>query len=116
MITMQQALTANEFVSTMWRTMRGDRLLDSDTKPTVRCRRNGATKTWKKYPGLFRIPVKAGLKTCFYIQNFNDSDLAAPAPGGKALQSRNDDEWAIPAHWAAERALFEGVRDAGVKP
>jgi hypothetical protein len=36
----------------------------------VRARRNGKTKTWKTRPGIFRIPVKYGLKECFYIDNF----------------------------------------------
>jgi hypothetical protein len=29
-----------------------------------RLRRNGKTQTWKTRPGDFRIPVKAGLKSC----------------------------------------------------
>jgi len=36
----------------------------------VRARRNGKTKTWKTRPGLFQIPVKYGLKSYFYIDNF----------------------------------------------
>ncbi len=36
----------------------------------VRARRNGKTRTWKTRPGLFQIPVKYGLKSCFYIDNF----------------------------------------------
>ena len=36
----------------------------------VRPRRNGKTKTWKTRPGLFQIPVKYGLKSYFYIDNF----------------------------------------------
>jgi len=30
-------------------------------------RRNGATKVWKTRPSEYRIPVKAGLKSCGYI-------------------------------------------------
>lgn len=29
-----------------------------------RLRRNGATKTWKRAPERYSIPVKAGLKSC----------------------------------------------------
>ena len=29
-----------------------------------RLRRNGATKRWKREPSRFRIPVKAGLRSC----------------------------------------------------
>ncbi len=34
-------------------------------------RRNGKTKTWKTRPGEFRIPVKAGLRSCAYITHYN---------------------------------------------
>ena len=33
----------------------------------ARCRVNGACKTWKTRPTEFRLPVKHGLKLCFYI-------------------------------------------------
>lgn len=33
----------------------------------VRCRKTGALKTWKTRPGDFRLPVKYGLKTSFYL-------------------------------------------------
>lgn len=33
----------------------------------LRAKRNGHTQTWKTRPGQFKIPVKHGLKTCFYI-------------------------------------------------
>lgn len=36
-----------------------------------RLRRNGATKTWKTRPGHFKIPVKAGLRSCAYITHEN---------------------------------------------
>jgi hypothetical protein len=32
-----------------------------------RCRVNGACKTWKTRPDDFRLPVKHGLRDCFYI-------------------------------------------------
>jgi len=34
-------------------------------------RRNGQTKTWKREPGKFQIPVKRGLKEYGYITNEN---------------------------------------------
>lgn len=43
---------------------------NSDGTP-VRCRVNGACKTWKTRPDEFRLPVKYGLKTCFYITESN---------------------------------------------
>ena len=32
-----------------------------------RCRRNGRTKLWKTRSGEFRIPIKAGFRTCGYV-------------------------------------------------
>lgn len=34
-------------------------------------RRNGATKTWKRQPGVFKIPMKYGMYEHFYITNAN---------------------------------------------
>lgn len=33
----------------------------------LRCRANGKLKVWKTRPDDFRLPVKYGLKQCFYI-------------------------------------------------
>jgi len=40
-------------------------------KTPVRARRNGKTKTWKTRPNDFKIPVKYGLRDCFYITQDN---------------------------------------------
>lgn len=32
-------------------------------------RRNGQTKTWKRNPSKFMIPIKAGFRSCGYISN-----------------------------------------------
>lgn len=117
MITYQQALTAREF----WHAELVNpnlKLKDAGpgAKPT-KCRRNGKTQTWKKWPGLFRIPVKYGLKSCFYIQNFDDGGPNTPAAAGKGGQRRNDTAWCTPELWDAEHVLFEGVtHDGRVKP
>jgi hypothetical protein len=37
----------------------------------VRCRVNGKCKVWKTRPAEFRLPVKYGLKQCFYIDHTN---------------------------------------------
>jgi hypothetical protein len=63
MVTYEDTITASEFY------IDGEKYADG--KNTKRCRRNGATKTWKTRPGHFRIPVKYGLKTCFYITHAN---------------------------------------------
>jgi len=69
-VTINSVATATEF----WhRTAR-----NSDGTP-VRCRRNGQLKLWKTRPTEFRLPVKYGLKECFYITEFNCSDwVVAP--------------------------------------
>jgi hypothetical protein len=36
-----------------------------------RVRRNGRTKLWKTRPGEFRIPIKAGLRSCAYLTETN---------------------------------------------
>lgn len=49
-------------------------LKGSDKQP-VRCRVNGACKTWKTRPDDWRLPVKHGLRNCFYISpHYNASD------------------------------------------
>lgn len=40
----------------------------------VRCRVNGACKTWKTRPNEYRLPVKYGLRDCFYIDESNASE------------------------------------------
>jgi hypothetical protein len=72
-ITLSNSITADRFEHVSQKNV---------DKTPVRARRNGKTKTWKTRPNLFKIPVKYGLRTYFYIQNFNDSN-----------QPTNADEW-----------------------
>jgi len=66
------AMTANEFYH---RTEK-----NSDGSP-ARARRNGRTKTWKRQPGAFRIPVKHGMYDYFYIDNRNAGEWSVkPRP------------------------------------
>jgi hypothetical protein len=53
------------------------KLKNSDNSP-VRCRVNCKCKTWVTRPDEFRLPVKYGLKDCFYLtqNNANDWQLA----------------------------------------
>lgn len=37
-------------------------------------RRNGKTQTWKTRPGEFRIPIKAGFRTCGEITHRTDME------------------------------------------
>lgn len=40
----------------------------------LRCRPNGKPKFWKTRPHDFKLPVKYGLKNCFYLTPANISD------------------------------------------
>ena len=51
-------------------------LKNSDGSP-VRVRRNGKTKLWKTRPSDFKIPVKYGLRDCFYITPNNEQEWNA---------------------------------------
>jgi hypothetical protein len=78
MITKSDAMTVREFYHVKLRNADGT---------AVRCRVNGACKTWKTRPDDFRLPVKYGLKDCFYIEpgnaadwlTFDPTDLDEPA-------------------------------------
>ena len=48
-------------------------LTNKDGSP-VRARVNGAVKFWKRSPERFQIPMKYGLKECFYITNSENAD------------------------------------------
>jgi hypothetical protein len=41
-------------------------LTNADGTP-VRCRVNGKCKVWKRDPQRFSLPVKYGMKQCFYL-------------------------------------------------
>lgn len=53
-------------------------LKNADGTP-VRCRVNGKCKTWKTRPTEFRLPVKYGLRDCFYITPANAEEWVTPA-------------------------------------
>jgi hypothetical protein len=70
MITMEQALTSQVFHAP------DARPCESKQGP-IRWRRNGATKTWKRTPGKFKIPVKFGMYAYDYITNEEADQLHA---------------------------------------
>lgn len=65
-------------------------LKNADKISAVRCRVNGQCKTWKTKPAEFQLPVKHGLKQCFYI---------TPA---------NADQWETVAQAEARAAVVNG--------
>ena len=46
---------------------------NADGSP-VRCRANGKVKLWKTRPNEFRLPVKYGLRECFYLTHRNAAE------------------------------------------
>lgn len=47
----------------------------------LRARVNGAIRTWKRNPARFQLPMKYGLKQCFYIDPANIADWRLPHKG-----------------------------------
>lgn len=71
MITKEQALTANDFHENHSAIIKvGPR--DSQTLPKIYSwRRNGKTKTWKRDPDCFKVPIKYGLRSYDYLTQEN---------------------------------------------
>jgi hypothetical protein len=55
-----------------------------------RLRRNGATKTWKRNPAKFRIPVKAGLKTYGEVTETSPIGIGNPQDAPAFLVTSTD--------------------------
>lgn len=53
------------------------RLKNADGTP-VRCRINGKCKVWKRRPDDWELPVKYGLKQCFYLNPYNADEWVIP--------------------------------------
>jgi hypothetical protein len=71
MVTMQEAMTHRTFYHVT---------LKNSDGTAVRCRANGRCKTWKTRPDDFRLPVKYGLRECFYITPHNAKDWQTTEP------------------------------------
>lgn len=65
MITKELAAVTREFYHV--------RVRNADGSP-ARCRANGKLKTWKREPERWQLPVKHGLKACFYLSPCNAAD------------------------------------------
>ena len=72
MITIQQAVQLKSRAELVHVTLK-----DSKGAPT-RCRVNGKCQTWATRPHAFKLPVKYGLKTCFYITDVNAGEWNVP--------------------------------------
>ncbi len=73
-MTMQDALTCRVFYHTYLKNADGSAL---------RCRANGRCKVWKTRPLDYRLPVKYGLRTCFYLTPGNAQDWEVDPKSGK---------------------------------
>ena len=59
----------------------------------VQCRVNGKCKTWKTRPNEFRLPVKYGLKQCFYITESNNQEWCSSMEGPLLHPLKKHDDW-----------------------
>lgn len=79
MLTIEQALTANEFHAGECSRLVGPRGGVTITQEVWR--RNGRTQTWKRNPERFRIPVKHGLRVYGNIwHSYSDVHAAEDCP------------------------------------
>jgi hypothetical protein len=78
MVTKEECGTSSEF----WHVS----LTNADGTP-VRCRANGALKTWKRDPDRFQLPVKYGFKSCFYLTPRNAHEWVTAAYGERCLRA-----------------------------
>lgn len=81
MVTMNDCLTHRTFYHVTLRNADGS---------AVRCRANGRMKTWKRDPARFRLPVKHGLKCCFYLEPSNAGDWLTYDPIEEARQKERE--------------------------
>lgn len=73
-ITPETAMTASRFYH------RKEKYGGRRSNEPIEVRRMGRTKTWKTRPGEFRIPVKYGLRTSFYIDHTNAHEWSTVPP------------------------------------
>lgn len=81
MVTKEQAMTCRVFYHVS--------LKYSDGKTPIQCRANGQCKVWKTRPDDFRLPVKYGLKECFYITPRNAHEWTTINHGEKSMDGSN---------------------------
>ena len=71
---MIQNLTLADISNISHRSVLKHKVLKNKDGSALRCRINGKIKTWKTRPGEFQVPVKHGLRDCFYINQNTISD------------------------------------------
>ena len=71
---MIQNLTLADISNISHRSVLKHKVLKNKDGSALRCRINGKIKTWKTRPGEFQVPVKHGLRDCFYITQTTISD------------------------------------------
>ena len=74
-----------------------DLLFNQDVRDSrgglVVCRVNGACKTWVTRPNYFRLPVKYGLRDCFYITPDNAKEWCYTEEDALLHPLRKEDDW-----------------------
>lgn len=69
-----KTMTMNDAINASYRNEFHHKTLKNADGSPVRCRVNGKCKTWKTRPDEFKLPVKYGLRECFYIDQTNCSE------------------------------------------
>lgn len=72
-------ITKEQAENLSYRTELWHKTLKNADKTPVRCRVNGKCKVWKTRPTEFKLPVKYGLKECFYITPENAENWYIPS-------------------------------------
>lgn len=110
MITKEDALSHSMFYHTTLRNSDGT---------AVRCRANGKCKIWKRDPKGFRLPVKYGLKECFYLTPANANQWCVFDPTEDHMKKQEDEILAGLAKtlseepWITLKALSDRLEELG---
>lgn len=67
-------LTLADLQKLSYRSILCHKVLKNADGTALRCRVNGKIKTWKTRPNDFQLPVKHGLRDCFYINHNTIND------------------------------------------
>lgn len=94
------AITKDQAMKMIYRTCLYHVTMRNGIGSAVVCRVNGKCHTWKTRPDDFRLPVKHGLRDCFYITPANAGDWSTVDPelGKRIITSsgfREDTPWQI---------------------
>lgn len=86
-------------------------LKNADGTP-MRARVNGRCKTWKRNPEDFSLPMKHGLRDCFYLDLANCGDWSTTPQG--AVMEKDMHTYPVPDALAYAREVWNSTCDVAV--